>query len=1248
MTEREIFIAALQKEDPAARQAYLEEACTGQPELRRQVENLLGLYAGAGSFLDKPAAESPATDAFQDIAGPISSPEAAGATIGPYKLIELIGEGGMGTVWMAQQTEPVKRMVAVKLIKAGMDSKQVLARFEAERQALALMDHPNIARVLDARTTNSGRPYFVMDLVKGAPITKYCDEHRLMPRQRLELFIPVCQAVQHAHQKGVIHRDLKPSNVLVAPYDGRPVPKVIDFGVAKAVGQQLTDQTLVTGFGTLVGTPEYMSPEQAELNNRDIDTRSDIYALGVLLYELLTGVPPFSRKELEHAGMLEMLRVIREQEPCKPSTRLSTADGLPSLAASRGTDPKGLATLVRGELDWIVMKALEKDRTRRYETANGFVRDIERYLADEPVEACPPSAVYRLRKFMRRNKGRLGMAALVLMLLVVSGISVGWGVRDRSAREAEKARQQEERQAKVAGQVASILAEVDRLEKEQKWPEALLAARQAEAAMAGGEADPATLARVDERIRDLEFIGRLERIRTQEVARVYSRSSIRGSSEAYAQAFREYGVDIDELPVERSIDLLKRRPALAIVLAAALDDWSSVWPQGSEASVAGWKRLMAVARGIDPEPMRDRLRAAQGQPVANVRDDLRRLAGSIDVRAQHPATLILLARGLQRVQHWDSAIRTLRLAQYIYPGDFSLNSELGLDLWMRNNFEGAVRFWTAAVAIRPRSAVAYSNLGSALHDQKKLPEAIIAFRKAIELDTNFALPYYNLGIALSDQEKLPEAIKAYRKAIELDPKYAAAYNNLGLALRRQKNLREAIAAFRKAIELDKNVAIPHYNLGLAFGDQEKLPEAIEAYRNAIELDPKYTAAYSNLGNALSDQKKLPEAIAYYKKAVELDPSFAPAWEGLTAAERLLVSSHASQGRSADALRIIDELLANVDRPGGSLQNGSITVATCIRQFQTLGDVASCRAAAAALEKKNPADAGILYNIACCRAMTAAAQLQAGVADAARLAKGDADLAMAGLARAVGAGFADLSLLHQDADLDPLRDREDFRKLLADVEAKAPPLALARSYVLLSQWEKAAANYAKADPLARPLQDDAFACACLLLIRGDNEGYNHFCRGMIQRATQTETVSPGEGYVLARTCAMARNSPVDPARSVRWANQAVASTHSPWDYHVLGLAQYRAGQFDQALHSLTKANVMAWKYRDLNWFGLAMAQHRLGHYDEARESLAKGVKWLEQEGPPGPGRPAKIMPQDWLEAQLLRREAEGMLNMKRSP
>ncbi|HEV3024681.1 MAG TPA: protein kinase, partial [Pirellulales bacterium] len=420
----------------------------------------------AGSFLEQPLFQSEAT-VDQPAPG-----ERLGTQIGPYKLLQQIGEGGMGTVFMAEQTEPVKRWVALKIIKPGMDSQQVIARFEAERQALALMDHPNIAKVLDAGTVGQafqpdvdlqsqarkpnlrGRSYFVMELVKGVPITQYCDEHHLTPRDRLDLFVHVCQAVQHAHTKGIIHRDLKPSNVLVAEYDDRPVPKVIDFGVAKATGAKLSAQTLSTQFGQLVGTLEYMSPEQAKLNALDIDTRSDIYALGVLLYELLTGSTPFEKRRLHAVAFDEVLRLIREEEPAKPSTRLSTTEGLRSIAANRGLEPKKLSGVVRGELDWIAMRCLEKDRNRRYETANALAMDVERYLNDEPVRAGPPSAGYRLRKFAKRNRGPVLAAAAVLVALVagVIGTSLGLVRAVQSKLEAVAARQEETRLRRQAEQ----------------------------------------------------------------------------------------------------------------------------------------------------------------------------------------------------------------------------------------------------------------------------------------------------------------------------------------------------------------------------------------------------------------------------------------------------------------------------------------------------------------------------------------------------------------------------------------------------------------------------------------------------------------------------------------------------------------------------------------------------------------------------------------------------------------------------
>jgi serine/threonine protein kinase len=458
---KELFAAALDLTDAQARLAFLDRACAGDVELRGRLEVLLRTHDLPQPALDQllaavaPALPQQTAPAGEEVAA--TTEEQAGTVLaGKYKLSERIGQGGMGSVWLAQQTEPVKRTVAIKLIKGAADAQSVLARFEAERQALALMDHPNIARVLDAGTTERGAPFFVMELVKGVPITQFCDQRKLTPRQRLELFVPVCQAIQHAHQKGVIHRDIKPSNVLVALYDERPVPKVIDFGLAKATGAQLTERSLHTGFGAIVGTPQYMSPEQATLNNLDIDTRSDIYSLGVLLYELLTGSPPFRRKELEKAGMLEVLRVIREVEPPKPSAKVSTAEALPSLAANRSTEPAKLARQLRGEIDWMVMKSLEKERSRRYETANGLARDIERYLADEPVVAGPPSAAYRLKKFVKRHKGRVVAAGLVLLALVAGMAGTTWGmIGAEQARQAEAERAEGERLAKLDAQKAT-------------------------------------------------------------------------------------------------------------------------------------------------------------------------------------------------------------------------------------------------------------------------------------------------------------------------------------------------------------------------------------------------------------------------------------------------------------------------------------------------------------------------------------------------------------------------------------------------------------------------------------------------------------------------------------------------------------------------------------------------------------------------------------------------------------------------
>ena len=417
MNERSIFLAALDIDDLSQREAYVVGACGSDTVLRSQVENLLQAHAEPDNFMRRPAPAVVAELAEHPMV------EGPGTVIGAYKLLEQIGEGGFGVVYMAEQSHPVHRRVALKVLKPGMDTRQVIARFEAERQALALMDHPNIARVFDGGETASGRPFFVMELVRGVPITQYCDENELPLRDRLQLFVDVCQAVQHAHQKGVIHRDLKPSNVLITFHDDKAVVKVIDFGIAKATGQRLTEKTLFTNFSQMIGTPLYMSPEQAQMSGLDVDTRSDIYSLGVLLYELLTGTTPFDKERFKTAAYDEIRRIIGEEEPPKPSTRISTP-GKAVMRTSRHSDRGDLGRLFRGELDWIVMKCLEKDRNRRYATANGLAADIERYLHDEPVQACPPSAWYRLRKLVRRNRVPLAAAMAVLLLMFVSIITL--------------------------------------------------------------------------------------------------------------------------------------------------------------------------------------------------------------------------------------------------------------------------------------------------------------------------------------------------------------------------------------------------------------------------------------------------------------------------------------------------------------------------------------------------------------------------------------------------------------------------------------------------------------------------------------------------------------------------------------------------------------------------------------------------------------------------------------------------------
>jgi eukaryotic-like serine/threonine-protein kinase len=952
MNEESLFQDAKAK-PPAERATFLDTACAGQPELRAAVETLLASTEAPGGFLILPPADLVATveseaahisDAVtRDLAlHPGSAPFRTGATghhpgaeaglaiSGRYTLESRIGEGGMGEVWVAQQTEPVKRKVALKLIKPGMDSRAVLQRFEQERQALALMDHPNIAKVLDGGITPNGQPFFVMELVNGLPLMKFCDEAKLSPNERLELFVPICQAVQHAHQKGVIHRDLKPANILVMRVDGKPVPKVIDFGVAKATAGKLTDETMATQLGAVVGTLDYMSPEQAGFSGEDIDTRSDIYSLGVILYELLTGLRPIDAARLKKAAFTEMIRIIREEEPSKPSTRLSIDAALPSMAALRQTEPRKLMTMLRGELDWVVMKCLEKERDRRYETANGLARDIQRYLADEVVEARPRSPGYRLRKFARRHKGQVLAASLVLLSLVMGIVGTTWGlIRAEQANTAlatantdltvanAKVHARYELAVDAVKTFHTGVSEDFLLKQDQfKVLRDRLLKSAADfygklSALLGNETDLASrraLAAANFELADLtEKVGRKEEALAAHRAVLAARKALAAGPDANAEAIADVGRSLSAVATllegvgKTDTAVATYREAEALLTAQAASALSAPQVRAALADCRSRLGYLLYTTG----------HAGDGLEVLRqARADQEALAGAtgatMEARRELANTINRIGNLLGRTGRPSEADVEYRKSLAIYQmlaEENPANSEIRRRLGIISNNRGSL-----LLTIAGRSSESEAAFRQAMAIRQKLADdnpAVTEFRN------DLALSHRNLGEVLNQTGRTSESEVEYRKAMAIYQKLAEenptvsefrgnladCHSSLAFLMHHSGRTIESQAEFHKAMvirqkvaddnpavtKLQADLARSRHNLGYLLSESGKPAHAEVEYRKAMAIyhkladsDPSVTEFRDSLANShldlgilLSETGRPAESEAEQRKSISL-------------------------------------------------------------------------------------------------------------------------------------------------------------------------------------------------------------------------------------------------------------------------------------------------------------------------------------------------------------------------------------------
>jgi Flp pilus assembly protein TadD/tRNA A-37 threonylcarbamoyl transferase component Bud32 len=824
--------------DPARLAAFLDEQCAGDADLRAAVEELLQLdrRAQAGEALLhsplvrdlKPPSTFPAPPA-----GPPVPPR-----IGRYRVVRLLGEGGMGVVYEAEQDSP-RRPVALKVIRPGLVSPALRQRFAQEAQILGRLRHPGVAQIYEAGVAEDGQPFFALEFIRGLPLDDYARLRGLTAPARLELLARVCDAVQHAHDQGVIHRDLKPSNLLV---DESGQPKVLDFGVARATDAELRAGRDLTTTGQLVGTVSYMSPEQLAAGSA-LDARSDVYTLGVILFELLAGRLPYPVEQLPLPTAAWM---IREEDP----VRLGLLDGQ-----------------LRGDVETIVAKALAKEPARRYPSAAELAEDIRRHLAHEPIRARPPSALYQLGKFVRRHKALVSTTAVFLTVLLVGGAVTAWQAVQLAQAERDQVVQQTERSRKVRAALDRAVGLRDRAREANdpgKWAEAREEVRGAKALTDDGAVEPGLAERVkvlrhelDEEQAVHQLIDRLEQIRLlqAEVNVTKNLFAMERSLPEYRKAFADYGLRPASTTPAEAAALLRRRRAVRDAVVAGLDDWLALARLEKAAEVRWLERVLAAA---DPDPLRKRLRAAV------VRWDTKAfldLAREVNVATQTPQALFLLEHALRVSGSPEVGVELLRRAQAAHSGDFWINENLGMALYRSSNLDEAIRFMTAAVALRPKSPVARSNLGAALWKKGRLEEAGDALRKAIELNSEYAQAHYNLGIVLRDQKDLPGAEKCFRRATELAPKDLQAHLELGNVLYRRGDLPGAERSQRRATELAPKDTKGHCNLGMVLTVKGDLPGAEASYRRALALDPKHALARCELGHALLLQGEFRAALA---------------------------------------------------------------------------------------------------------------------------------------------------------------------------------------------------------------------------------------------------------------------------------------------------------------------------------------------------------------------------------------------------